>query len=454
MTTEKTETPQKSMMEEIASGAVRAPLALVETAAPRVRMADPMNWTASDLDLIAKTVCPTGIPSGEFKLFIARCQASGMNPLLNEAFCVPRNVNIGTKHAPQWIKQYVFQASEAGMEARADDFPEFRGLRASAVYQKDKIVIDSSTGEVSHQFSPTEDRGRLIGAYAVAYREGRKTPVEYVRLEEYVDATNPQWAMRPATMIVKVARAAALRRAFPNHFGGVYEPAEFAEGADREPTPAQAELANRDTTDKLAERMRATAAAQAAVASRPEPQSAKGATVDVVHKKVEKAPAELRVVSGQAGPATTTADPAVTEAKRLIDRCEALGLEYDGQKLLGDQAYREAMAAEVEKVAKRAAGVISESSMEGAPRAPPVDDGPRMVYGSKKNELIRTLTGPEILENLALGEQKIVSLKEPEKVAKVRACINALKAEEAKRQAKLLGEDPPPREPGSDDDVD
>jgi phage recombination protein Bet len=373
----------------------RSPLAkVVPIEDGRIDLFNPQKWTKEDLDVIKKSVCPAGIPDADFKLFVLKCQASGMNPLLGEAFCVKRNQNIGTKDSPKWIEVFQFTPGEQGMEGRADDFADFRGLRAAAYYEKDKIVIDASAGEVSHQYDPAHDRGRLLGAWAIAFREGRKTPVEDLKLGEYVDARNPKWNGSPHTMIVKCARAAALRRAYPNKFDGIFVREELRD-EDSAPTGALSELANRDTTDKLAEKMKATAQAQAEISTPPK--KASEATVDVAPSK----------------PALEVVKPQAEEKKP-----EPLP-----------------------------------SQVADAKKAEAAAQGPLMVFGDHKGKPISTLSGPELLENVGLGERKIPSLDTQAKKDKVRACIDAIKAEMAKREAALLNEKPP-REPGSDDDID
>jgi phage recombination protein Bet len=473
MATEKTETktaektaPENGVGAEVQG--TRTPLArVVPVSEDRADIFNPKRWTSTDVETIKNTLCPKGIPDADFKLFIMRCQASGMNPLLGEAFCIERPIKVGgTKDNPIWGKAYVFTPGEQGMEARADDFPDYRGLRAAAVYSKDKIIIDPSTGEVSHQYNPAEDRGRLVGAWAMVYREGRTTPVEFVRLEEYSDPRNPKWSTSPHTMIVKCARAAALRRAYPNAFNGVFVREEMREEVEQlleENTP-------RSTADVLADRMKATGAAQAEIGSKPAtaPTKASTATVDVVKQPAKTPPADRHLhavttdstgrMSGQAGPSTTTADPVVAEAKLIIVRCEALMVPYDGQKLLEDKSYREALSAELDKQAKRAAGAFSQRSMEGAAQKPPVEDeGPVMIFGGEyKNKAIRKLDGPTIIELMKLGNEKLKSLDE-KRAAKVNENLAWLKAELDRRAQAMLDEqekaqEKPQREPGDDID--
>lgn len=508
---------------------------VVPVDASRLDLFNPLKWSPEDVEVVRKTVCPAGIPDAEFKLFILKCQASGMNPLLGEAFCVKRRQNIGTRERENWIDVFAFTPGEQGMEGRADDFEDYRGLRAAAVYENDKIVIDASTGEVSHQYNPVDPkRGRLVGAWAIAYREGRKTPVEYVRLEEYVDTRNPKWNAAPHTMIVKCARAAALRRAYPNKFDGIFVREELRDEEGASATPQQVEEANRPTTDALAERMKQTAAAQKdlappkADASRPGAQTVPAGqrTVDVKAVKEEKPAAEKTPDEKAAGTASTWTMGLVSALKEQLVYFEIL---HDLERLGIDVPYTEQKAAEVaakrkakgtpepipgqlwtksggdngqykalmimhghlvpsSKVGQQApsealkdAGAITNSDMDRA-GAPPVEEkpveekpsnvvklpsqqadekkaaeaakGPVMVYGPKKNQLIASLSGEEIVEMIRLGEAKLPELDTEGKKAKVKACLEHLRAEEKKRLDALAAGDAPAREPGSDDEID
>lgn len=76
--------------------------------------------------------------------------------------------------------------------------------------------------------------------------------------------------------------------------------------------------------------------------------------------------------------------------------------------------------------------------------------GPLMVFGPFKSKPISSLGGPELLEQIAFGESKISTLS-PDKQVKVRACIEAIKAEQGKREAALKAAVELP-EPGASDD--
>ncbi len=179
------------------------------------------EWTNERMELVKRTVCPKGISTDEFLLFAEQCQRSGLDPLLKEAFCVPRRANIGSKDKPQWITKHEFQPSEAGMLARAERFPDHEGCTAGAVYESDACEVDQGAGTVSHKFNPAKRTGRLIGAWGRVQRNGKLAVVVWLDMAGYVQDT-PLWRKIPATMMEKCARVAALRKAYPSAFGGLY----------------------------------------------------------------------------------------------------------------------------------------------------------------------------------------------------------------------------------------
>ncbi len=214
-----------------------------------VKHEQPSNWNQERVDLVKRTVCPKGITNDEFALFIEQCKRSGLDPLLKEAFCVPRNKNIGKKDNQQWVTIHEFQASEAGMLVRAERFPDYAGCAASAVYSNDKIEIDAGAGTVSHVYSPTKPRGSLLGAWSRLERAGRSPVVVWLDLAAYAQNT-ATWGKMPATMIEKCSRVGVLRKGYPAAFEGMYAREEM-EGRDEE-GPAQA-VAAPTTGKRLAE---------------------------------------------------------------------------------------------------------------------------------------------------------------------------------------------------------
>lgn len=191
------------------------------------------DWTPERIEIVKRSICPRGISVDEFTLFIEQCKRSGLDPLLKEAFCVARRMNIGNRDKPEWVTKHEFQPSEAGMLARAERFPDYDGLQASAVYGEDEITIDQGKGEVVHRFNPAQRKGALVGAWARLVRKGKLPVVVWLELSGYIQQT-PLWSKIPATMIEKCARVAALRKAYPEAFGGMYVREEQREDEESE----------------------------------------------------------------------------------------------------------------------------------------------------------------------------------------------------------------------------
>lgn len=181
--------------------------------------------------VIRASICPKGIGEDEFTLFLEQCKRSGLDPLLKQAFCVARRQNLGTKEHPRWADKHEFQPAEAGMLARAEHFPDYRGIQASAVYAEDDISMDTGKGEVSHKFNPAKRKGALVGAWSRVARDGKLPTLVWVDLSA-ASQSSPLWAKMPATMVEKAARVSALRKAYPEAFGGLYVAGERPDDVD------------------------------------------------------------------------------------------------------------------------------------------------------------------------------------------------------------------------------
>lgn len=216
------------------------------------------SWDKERRDLIKRMCCPKGIQDDEFLVFTEQCQRSGLDPLLKQAFCVPRNKNVGTKDRPVYVTLHEFQPAEAGMLARAQKFPDFRGVTAQAVRETDECRIDAGTGEVHHSYIPGAKRGKVIGAWARLARQDKLTIVVWIDFDSYAQKS-PTWSAMPDTMIEKCARVAALRRAYAADFGGLYIAEEIHEDegpvVDAAPTKPAAPTRTETITGKLAAKL-------------------------------------------------------------------------------------------------------------------------------------------------------------------------------------------------------
>ncbi|MFP2962043.1 phage recombination protein Bet [Myxococcus sp. 1LA] len=263
------------------------------------------GWTRERVELVKRTICPRGISEDEFALFIEQCKRSGLDPLLKEAFCVARRQNAGNRERPNWVTKYEFQPSEAGMLARAERFPDFKGIQASAVFAEDDIVVDQGRGEVVHRFNPAKRKGALVGAWSRVVREDKLPVVVWLDFSGYVQQT-PLWSKIPTTMIEKCARVAALRKAYPEAFGGLYVreemPAEDYESHSEEHSSGPYEVLGSKPGP-----LKASFPPLAPQDSRPQPAAAAQLDIDVPLQPKRPREATMEAVPTAAAPHRETA---------------------------------------------------------------------------------------------------------------------------------------------------
>lgn len=147
----------------------------------------------------------------EVIMFMKLCEHQGLNPWLREAYLV--------KYGNQ---QASIVTGKTAFEKRAARCDKYRGFEAGIIVVRQDGSIENRTGTF---YLPEE---RLVGGWARVYVDGYAKPVETaVSMQEYIGrkrdgSVNGQWNAKPATMIRKVAKAQALREAFPEDFHDTY----------------------------------------------------------------------------------------------------------------------------------------------------------------------------------------------------------------------------------------
>lgn len=153
------------------------------------------------------------LSEGEFMLFVQTGKAMNLNPFLRQIWAV----KYGNSPAQIFV-------GRDGYLVNAMRHPQYAGIESTAYYSND-IMKRLPDGTLYHE-SNFNNRGRLIGAYAIVHRRDLDFPiVKEVLLSEY-NTGKSNWAKMPETMIKKVAEAQALRFAFPEMFAGTWHEAE------------------------------------------------------------------------------------------------------------------------------------------------------------------------------------------------------------------------------------
>jgi phage recombination protein Bet len=355
----------------------------------RAPQADPFSesmWTDARIQLIKDQVCPSGISDGEFMLFLEKCKRSGLDPLMGEAYCVPRWVTVKIPDAKgrkepdgspvmyeKKVERFTFQAAEAGMQVRAHRAGDFEGVRFGAIYANDTCAIDFAEGKVIHRVEAGKPRGALIGAWAIAKRKGRDFhPVAHVLFSEYRQK-GPMWDGKPETMICKVARALALRLAYPFEFAGVFIAEEVAAGVDgterdaphaeqAASSPADAPAGGETKTDDLESFLRQKNPPKAPAAAPSSAPKASAATVNATASKPAAAAPKAESKGADVIPIAKSSPPAAAApAAAPKASSSSTPAKAPAAPAAGDDEIKIAQTGETVKIAE-----ASVSQLEGA----------------------------------------------------------------------------------------
>ncbi len=185
------------------------------------------------IDIIRTQICK-GLSRGEFDLFIAVCNRTGLDPLARQIYAIQRGGKMS------------IQISIDGSRLIAQ--------RSGAYAGQDGPYWCGEDGQWRDVWlSKTPPSAAKVGVMRIGFA---KPLYAVARWDSY--AAGPMWQKMPDLMLGKVAESLALRRAFPQELSGLYTSEEMAQATPTEPidvapviTPAAApEPANEDTIAK------------------------------------------------------------------------------------------------------------------------------------------------------------------------------------------------------------
>jgi recombination protein RecT len=191
-------------------------------------------FSQSELDTLKATIAK-GTTNEQFALFVQICQSSGLNPFLNQIFCIVYNGQAGPVMS--------VQIAVEGIMAIAKRNPSYNGFKSAAVYENDEYAIDVSTGEIVHKVI-SFNRGQCIGAYCVAFRKDAPNTTVVVskdQVDHLLKGKNANmWKDYFADMIEKHA----IKRAFKRQYGIEISEDDY----NQAPAPSYENVPRRDIT--------------------------------------------------------------------------------------------------------------------------------------------------------------------------------------------------------------
>ncbi|MCF6094534.1 recombinase RecT [Microaerobacter geothermalis] len=173
-----------------------------------------INFTSEQKSLIWEVLIqPKGGTKAEARHFIEVCEMYGLNPLANEI--------VFQKYETRQGPRVNFITTRDGFLKIAEKNPNYDIIQSGVVKEGDQFSFDVPNGVVIHSFG--SKRGKILGAWAVAFHKKRKPIAVFVDFEEYFKANaasqnerggSPIWDKFPSAMIQKTAEVFALRRQF------------------------------------------------------------------------------------------------------------------------------------------------------------------------------------------------------------------------------------------------
>lgn len=228
-------------------------------------MTDLIKFTPPQIALVKRTVAKD-CNDTEFNLFLEMAKARGLNPLLRHIFAQvhnkePRLNKEGKPYPNQKERQLVIVVSREGQRALAERTGAYRPDERAPRLVFDDTKKDKSTnphGLVSAEVTVYKHtHGEWFPVTEIAYWEDYAPLVEiWEGKGEDRKATGRfelkgTWLKMGRIMLPKCAEMAALRKAFPDSFGGLYDEAEMDRGEILDLTPSEwADKADQD--DRLA----------------------------------------------------------------------------------------------------------------------------------------------------------------------------------------------------------
>lgn len=155
------------------------------------------SWTQQQVDTIRRTVAK-GATQEELDMFLHLSRTYGLDPFAKEIWFIKMG------------REPIIFTSRDGYLKIANRDPRFDGMEADVVYAGDSFR--KTKDGVEHVYG-AKDRGAPIGAYCIVHRSDRRIPTYvFAPYKDYHKGGN--WNTYPHAMILKVAEAQALKRAF------------------------------------------------------------------------------------------------------------------------------------------------------------------------------------------------------------------------------------------------
>jgi recombination protein RecT len=165
------------------------------------------EFTKNELDTLKGTIAK-GTTNEQFQLFVQTCVNSGLNPFLNQVYCIVYGQNMS------------IQVSVEGIAHLARLKSGFKGYDVQVVCENDTFKVSKEGNELKISVHDIcFPRGQVLGAYAVAYAEGKPDFVVLMDVSEVEAMKTGSNAKMWKPYFADMFKKHVLKRALKGQFG-------------------------------------------------------------------------------------------------------------------------------------------------------------------------------------------------------------------------------------------
>lgn len=171
------------------------------------------TWTQEQVNLVRATVA-RDCTEPELAMFLELAARYQLDPFAKQIYATKMK---GKNGQPGRLAIIV---GRDGMLVIASRSKDYRGYDSDVIRENDEFQFSrNDNGEpiVKHSYGKLADRGEVVGAWSIVYRDGRRPRYFLAPLEEYVPSNNNDfspWKKQLSVMIEKCAVSTAHRLAF------------------------------------------------------------------------------------------------------------------------------------------------------------------------------------------------------------------------------------------------
>jgi phage recombination protein Bet len=186
--------------------------------------------------LVIRQMCAKDCTDSEYNLFLEMCRGRGQNPLLKHIYAMVLHKDSKDK------RQLTIIVSVDGQRVIANRTKNYRPDSRTPRFETDPDLVDHDTnpvGLISVEVSVyTYMHGGWHEVPSIAYydeyaplidewKEDESTGQRFKTGRLILDPKKPMWRRRARAQLAKCAEVGALRKAFPDDFGGIYAEEEM-----------------------------------------------------------------------------------------------------------------------------------------------------------------------------------------------------------------------------------